>query len=277
MHRSNGSNQRQTADRAARSAGARSRLAGRVDKVLNSILAGDHGASINAGAPELLAESEAVAAVIAGALDRPDTTLIGHWRVQEAFRESGLSEALFDALADPEPTTRAAAARLCGALRLTNTVSWIADLVQDESPGVRDAAIRSLGQVGGRRAVEALVGAEDAIPLYRLAITLSRAASDLDIEALMRQPRDETAAIVTVLAVGLRRDVLRVPPLLAIARDRRWPDRVRVAACKSVGMIGDVSATEALKRLADTDPAAEVKTAAERAGDRLSRGSEVGS
>src|SRR2546430_13399577 len=48
----------------------------------------------------------------------------------------------------------------------------------------------------------------DGIPLYRLAIALSRAASDVDIEALMRQPASERAAVATVLACGLRRDVL---------------------------------------------------------------------
>src|SRR3989442_13029891 len=94
----------------------------------------------------------------------------------------------------------------------------------------------------------------DGIPLYRLAITLSRAASDVDIEALMRQPASERAAVATVLACGLRRDVLRVSPLLGIAHDRRWPLPVRLAACKALAMIGDRSAADGLHRLSAAVP-----------------------
>jgi len=75
--------------------------------------------------------------------------------------------------------------------------------------------------------------------------------------------------VATVLACGLRRDVLRVPPLLGIAHDRRWPKQVRKAACKALAMIGDRSAADGLKRLAlyESDP--DVKSAADRAHDRV--------
>jgi len=120
-----------------------------------------------------------------------------------------------------------------------------------------------------------LMAAADRIPLHRLAITLATAASDLDIESLMRQPSSEKAAVVTVLACGLRRDSLRVPPLLGIAHDRRWPDRVRVAACRSLGMIGDRSAYEALGALAGKDPNDSVKKAAALARRRMDRPAEA--
>jgi HEAT repeat protein len=109
----------------------------------------------------------------------------------------------------------------------------------------------------------------DIVATHRLAISLSHAASDLDIEALMRQPTSEKAALVTVLACGLRRDALRVPPLLGIAHDRRWPKQVRLAACTSLGMIGDRAAADGLSRLADADPDPVVKEAALRAWRRL--------
>ena len=109
----------------------------------------------------------------------------------------------------------------------------------------------------------------DRIPLHRLAIALSRAASDVDIESLMRSPASERAAVATVLACGLRCDVLRVSPLLGIAHDRRWPKQVRVAACKALATIADRSAADGLKRLADGDPDAQVKQAAVRAHRRL--------
>ena len=111
----------------------------------------------------------------------------------------------------------------------------------------------------------------DRIPLYRLAIALSRAASDVDIEALMRQPASERAAVATVLACGLRRDVLRVSPLLGIAHDRRWPASVRLAACKALAMIGNRSAADGLHRLAESDPEPRIKKTADRSYRRLVR------
>jgi len=115
------------------------------------------------------------------------------------------------------------------------------------------------------------MASSERIPVYRLAIALARAASDVDIEALMRQPASERAAVVTVLACGLRRDVLRVSPLLGIAHDRRWPRRVRIAACKALAAIGDRSGVGGLSRLAESDPEPIVKTAADRAHRRLVR------
>jgi HEAT repeats/PBS lyase HEAT-like repeat len=142
-------------------------------------------------------------------------------------------------------------------------------MVSDPNPKVRDAAVRSLGRMGGRRAVEALTANAEHIPLYRLAISLSQATSDVDIEALMRAPANERAAVATVLACGLRCDHLRVPPLLGIAHDRRWPAAVRVAACKALATIGELSAADGLKRLALYDPDGKVKEAADRAHRRL--------
>jgi hypothetical protein len=72
-----------------------------------------------------------------------------------------------------------------------------------------------------------------------------------------------------VLACGLRRDALRVSPLLGIAHDRRWPKQVRKAACKALAMIGERSVADGLKRLALYDPDPDVKAAAERAHKRL--------
>lgn len=228
---------------------------------------------LNATAAELLAEPGPVGAVITAALEQAGPGLTGQWRITEPFRRSRLTDELFNSLVSPNPVTRASAARLCGALRLTEAVLWVEDLTQDKYPKVRDSAIRALGQLGGRRAVEALMAGTDRIPTHRLAITLSHAASDVDIEALMRQPASEKAAVVTVLACGLRRDTLRVQPLLGIAHDRRWPKPVRLAACKSLGMIGDPAAVGGLDILAEKDPDADLKKAAEQAWRRLQRSS----
>ena len=244
-------------------------MAGQIERVLNAALAGEAHVVLDATSAELLAEPYRIGAVIVAALQEAGPGLTGQWRITEPFRRGGLSDELLNSLVSPNPVTRAAAARLCGALRLTESVIWIEDLVQDENPKVKDSAIRALGLMGGRRAVEALMGAADRIPTHRLAIALAMAASDLDIEALMRQPASEKAAVVTVLACGLRRDALRVPPLLGIAHDRRWPKAVRIAACKSLGMIADPAAADGLRRLVQREPDADVKRAAMHAQKRL--------
>lgn len=237
--------------------------------MLNTALAGERAAVLNVPASELMAEPVAVAGVVHAALDRPAAGVLGHWLTLELLRRSNLHDELLDSLASPNPATRAAAARLCGALRMTDAALWIADLLQDPDRRVREAAVRSLSLLGGRRAVEALMDAGEAIPLYRLAIALAWAASDVDIEGLMRRPASERAALAAVLACGLRRDALRVSPLLGIAHDRRWPKRVRVAACKALAAIGDRAAADGLRRLAIGDPDAQVKESAERAHRRL--------
>lgn len=225
---------------------------------------------LNVSAADLLAEPGPVSDAIFAALEGAGPGLTGQWRLTEPFRRSKVSAELVNALVNPNPLIRAAAARLCGALRLTEAVIWIEDLVQDENPKVRDSAIRALGRMGGRRAVESLMASIDRIAMHRLAITLAQTATDLDIEALMRQPASEKAAVVTVLACGLRRDHLRVPPLLGIAHDSRWPKSVRLAACLSLGMIGGKGAAD-LGALADLDPDADIKKAATRAKVRLER------
>lgn len=224
---------------------------------------------LNATSAEVLAEPAQVGAVVAAALDRAGPGLTGQRRITETFRSSGVSGELINALVSSEPATRASAARLCGALRLSEAVIWIEDLLQDKDPTVRDAAVRALAELGGRRAIEALMGSVNRISLHRLAIALARGATDIDIEALMRQPGSEKAATVTVLACGLRRDALRVAPLLGIAHDRRWPVQVRIAACRSLGMIGDPSAVGGLDVLAEKDPDPGVKKAAAQAWRRL--------
>ena len=268
--RGNGSNTRPSIQAVTRP-GGRSRVAGRVERVLNTAVEGERAAVLSVAAPDVLADSQAVAVVVGAVLDRPGVGVMGHWLAQDLLRRSGLYDEILNSLASPNPVTRAAAARVCGAARMTDAAIWLADLMDDSNAMVRDAAVRSVAQLGGRRAVEALMAASEDIPLHRLAISLARAASDVDIEALMRKPASERAAVATVLACGLRHDVLRVSPLLGIAHDRRWPQPVRIAACKALATIGDRAATDGLKRLSLADPDPKVKTAAERAHRRLVR------
>jgi HEAT repeat protein len=226
---------------------------------------------LNVTTEELLAEPDPIAKVISAALVTAGPGLTGQWRITQVFASSGQVAEMLNSLVSPNPLTRAAAAELCGALRLTESVLWLEDLLQDDKPRVREAAMRALGRLGGRRAVEALMASGNSVPIHRQAIALASAASDLDIEALMRQPASEHAAIVTVLACGLRRDTLRVAPLLGIAHDRRWPKQVRIAACKSLGMIGALTSADGLRMVAEKEPDAAVKKAAFLAHRRVLR------
>jgi hypothetical protein len=261
--------QRLTKRSGAVSRAPRTRLAARIERVLNAAIAGEPEVVLNVSALEVLAEPGPIAAVIAAAMDRAGPGLSGQWRITAPFRRSGLSEELFNSLVSTNPLVRASAARVCGALRLSETVLWIADLMHDENPVVRDSAVRALGDMGGQRAVQALMASADRIPMHRLAIALAAAATDLDLEPLVRQPASEKAAVVAVLACGLRRDALRVLPLLGIAHDRRWPKQVRLAACQALGMIADSAAAGGLGSLAGKDPDAEIRKAAAQALRRL--------
>jgi HEAT repeat protein len=229
--------------------------------MLTAAIGGDSHVTLNVKATELLADAGAVAPAISAVLERAGSGLDPQLRLSQTLRSAGLVDDLLNALANPDPNVRIAAARLCGALRMTDSLPCLADMVADSRPRVWEAAVRALGRLGGHRAVDVLMAAADRIPQHRLAIEVARAASDMDIEALMREPASVQAAVVTVLACGLRHDNLRVGPLSAIGQDRRWPSRVRVAACRSLGMIGDSSASAVLAVLTG-DPDAAIRGAA---------------
>jgi HEAT repeat protein len=252
---------------------SRSKLATRVERLLAAALGGDRHVTLNVKASELLADAKAVAPAISEAFALAGPGLSPQLRLQQTLRTAGVVDDLVNALVSADPDVRIAAARLCGALRISDSLPWLADMVNDPKPRVKEAAIRALGELGGHRAVDVLMAAADRIPQHRLAIAVARAASDMDIEALMREPASVQAAVVTVLACGLRHDTLRVGPLSAIARDRRWPVRVRVAACRSLGMIGDSSTSSALGTLSG-EPDASIRGAAMDAQRRLTRARE---
>ena len=79
-------------------------MAGRVDRVLNTALAGEKSAVLNVSVPELLSDAVPVAGVIQDAVGRPGVGVIGHWMVQELFRRSSLYDGLIDSLASPNPS-----------------------------------------------------------------------------------------------------------------------------------------------------------------------------
>jgi HEAT repeat protein len=223
---------------------------------------------LNVPISEFLADVGSISLALARAFERAGPSLGKQWRVTQAFRRAGLGGELLDSLANPDSKRKIAAARLCGALRFGEAVPWLADLLGDPSPEVQNAAMRALGATGGGRAVEALIDAAEHLPCSRLAIELSRSASDIDLETLLRRPGPVQTTAAVIAACGLTGDTLRVPRLTAMAQDRRCDSKLRVAACRALSMIRDPDTAEVMRGLA-TDADAEVRAAAGRARVRI--------
>lgn len=219
-----------------------------MNQALVSALTGQN-AVLDASASDLLANVDTVAPAIAAVMQMGGITLAQQARVTRVISRAGLGGELLDAMVSPDASTRAAAARLCGALRLAEAVAWVADLLNDPDEKVRLAAARALGRTGGHRAVDALMEAVDEFPPHVMAVQLARAASDIDLDSLLRTGFSARTAVVVALACGLRADALRFPRLVSMARDRNASAEVRAAACRALGMIGDRAAAGVLRNL----------------------------
>ncbi|HEX9099622.1 MAG TPA: HEAT repeat domain-containing protein [Candidatus Dormibacteraeota bacterium] len=237
--------------------------------MLATALGGDPRVVLNVRSSEVLAEPGPVSDVISAALETAGNGLVAQLAVTKTFRRSGLEPDLLNSLASPDPAVRMAGARLCGALRLTDAVPWLADMLDDPSPAVRDVAIRSLANAGGRRAVNALLARADRLPSYRLAKALAQAASDIDLESLVRDAIPAPTKVTVLMACGLRRDALLVPLLVRMALDRQCETQIRVAACRALAMTGEPFGADGMRLLA-TDPDEAVRKASVRARMRIS-------
>jgi hypothetical protein len=248
---------------------ASGRLASKIERVLTTALGGDPRVVLDVKVAELLAEAATAAQVISAALEQAGPGLVAQLAVTQTFRRSGLENDLVDALGDEEPDIRIAGARVCGALRLPSAIPWLTDLLDDPNPAVREVAVRALGQAGGRRAVDALMAHADRLPEYRVAPALARAASDIDLESLVRETSATRTRVIVLMACGLRRDALQTPLLVRMAQDRQCETEIRVAACRAVAMIADPAGADAMRMLA-TEPDTTVRKAAVRARLRIS-------
>jgi HEAT repeat protein len=260
---------RRTTRRTSRPEAPRTRLASKIERVLATALGGDPRVVLNVKASEVLAEPGPVAEVISAALANAGNGLMPQLAITHAFRRSGLEPELLNSLASPDPNVRIAGARLCGALRLPDAVPWLADLLDDPNPAVRDVAIRSLANAGGHRVVAALIARADRLPSYRLAPALARAASDIDLESLLREPIPVKTKVMVLMACGLRGDAPQGPLLVRMAQDRQCETEIRVAACRALAMIGEPAGADGMRMLA-TEQDEAVRRAAVRARMRIS-------
>jgi HEAT repeat protein len=158
-------------------------------------------------------------------------------RVASAMRQSGIADAVMDALASRESIIRARSARIAGAMRMEEVVPWLAPLLWSRSSTVRDSAARALARIGGIRSADALLTAIQRIgPRPSLILALARAAPDLYLEAVLggSQPRAMHPAVA--MAAGLRGR--RTATAALILQLRSGTRRARSASCRALGWLG---------------------------------------
>lgn len=158
-------------------------------------------------------------------------------RLRYVFHVSGTTEAVIDGLAARDLHRRARSARLVGALRLEESVAWVAPLLASRETSVAEAAARALGRIGGIRSAEALLAAvEHAGPRRVLITELSRAAPDLFVEAALAGSQRPGVMAAAGVAAGLRRRQTGVGPLLTLLTTGNR--RQRVISSRALGWIG---------------------------------------
>jgi HEAT repeat protein len=131
----------------------------RVEDNLLAVISGDDELEVRRRALEALAYSDRpqVAELIRSAYTSNETKL----RVSAVFAMGRTADAewesqVLEEMKSSEPEMRFEAVRAAGELELTEAAQELADLTDDEDQQVREAAIWSLGQVGGEVARETL-------------------------------------------------------------------------------------------------------------------------
>lgn len=188
-----------------------------------------------------------------------------HRRLSTAAEAGGTIAAAMDALSSPDPAIRRRGAILCGALRLEQSLPWLELLIVDRNVSVRRAAAAAAGRIGGVRAADALLRAVYArrLPQARAAVELCRAAPDLYVEELLRDPSHSSAAPVLAMAAALRRKRSALDPLLDGLQGAKR--RERALRCRALGRLKDPAAAPTLLRMARHDTSPQVRQAAMRA------------
>jgi HEAT repeat protein len=123
----------------------------------------------------------------------------------------GISGALGDALADPDPRTRTVAAHLCGVGSFTRALPSLRDrLAHDPDLTVRETCAQALGSIGRADDVEVLARHTEAVhplPLRRVCAealgALGEDAAVPTLAALLRDPDPRLAELAATSLVRL--------------------------------------------------------------------------
>lgn len=190
------------------------------------------------------------------------------WWVRADLEQRGTIADVIDGLSSRSSAQRIRCAAVAGVLRLEDAVPWLGRLLANNDPHVQAAAARSLGTIRGARSADALLRA-----LYwrrgglmRIVMELSRSAPDRYLESALLAPEFTAIRFHLALALGLRGRRVSVPQLLILYDSGVRSERV--AACRALGWIGDMSALPTLKAALD-DEALQVRAAAIKALRRI--------
>jgi HEAT repeat protein len=179
-------------------------------------------------------------------------------------------EPLMEALGDPEPELRRAAAEALGEIRDPRAVPALVTALRDPATSVRESAVDALRQIGSRDAVSSLVEG------LRESNTSVRRRVAKTLESLRWQPSSAEESTTFLVALGeLERAAMlgkaAVKPLAGLLQESTSQERV--LAIELLGEIGDSSSIPPLlAALRDPDPF--LRRAAANALGRL-RGSEA--
>lgn len=143
--------------------------------------------------------------------------------------------ALLALLTDKDEFVRRETAYALGLTRSRSATAALSErLLNDKEDGVRGAAAVALGQIADEAAVVALVG------------TL---APELSAPAKSKRKREQNVFVLRAAATSLGqiRSRAGTAALISALSNEKFPDDVRREAAKSLGLIGDPSATSALQ------------------------------
>jgi len=184
-------------------------------------------------------------------------------RLMAVFRNSGIADSAIERLSAKSGSARRSSARILGALRMPQAVSFLAPMLASKDRAVSDTAARALGRIGGSQSAQVLLTAIQRTGLRRTLIcALARAAPDLFLEVTLGAPQRPGVKPAAALAAGLRRRQTAVGPLAALLL--HGTPRERVISCRALGWIGSSAAIPAVLA-ALADPEWKVRVAATKA------------
>ena len=170
--------------------------------------------------------------------------------LQVAFLNSKQADDTVERLSAKSIHDRVASARLIGALRMYDAVSWLSPLLAARDRSVADSAARSLGRIGGARSAAMLVAAIQRRGVHRrLVAELARAAPDLFIETALGEQQRPGVRPALAIAAGLRRRRTAISPLIRLLQTGSRKERV--ISCRALGWIGAESAIGMIEEALD--------------------------
>jgi HEAT repeat protein len=183
------------------------------------------------------------------------------------MRLAAASRVVLSALNDASPTIRATAAKAILSIGVDESVAALIPLLSDKDEFVRREAAYALGLTRNRKATEALterllndkedsVRAAAAVALGQIAdeaatvALVGTLAPELSAPSKKTKKKQEQNAFVlraAASALGQIRSRAGTAALVSVLNNEKLPNDVRREAARSLGMIGDPVATEALK------------------------------